>query len=455
VFARLFEQQSASPGKMRMQSTLSNTKLVSYNDEAAEEKRDDVPFIRSQRVMGLPTEAVAGAAFCTASTSMILLNKAALSSYHFTSPTCLLLFQCIVTLLLVLVWQGLGYTKLQALDLQLVRVWLPVNFLFVGMVWTSFYALKYVGVAMVGGACLPAPAPGPAARCEGGGCEGGAAAPWGTQARARPRPGAAAQPAPSAALPPCPPARLPANQVTVLKNLTNFLVIFGGLGRQCCRAGMAAGRAAPHEPAHITHPAGAPGGMHAAGGRAPQGVRTARRPPLRQPLRPPPPPQGTWRSLASATRGRSGSRCASCWCLPCAGPTRTWSSTCAATPGSLSTTSSPRVGGGCGFGGAGVAGGGARPASRTGQQAEGGWGGGSDRAPHALALAPHVPALARAGYSLALRHTITRMGSLTARKGGMDEFSMVGWSGGGGGVARHVRPRPRTTAGGKSQARPG
>jgi hypothetical protein len=145
---------SPGAGKMRTSSTLSNTKLISYNDEASEDKRADaapgVPAHR-HRVMGLPAEAVAGVSFCTASTSMILLNKAALSSYHFTSPTCLLLFQCLVTLLLVLAWQGLGYTKLQSLDLQLVRVWFPVNLLFVGMVWTSFYALKYVGVAMVGG----------------------------------------------------------------------------------------------------------------------------------------------------------------------------------------------------------------------------------------------------------------------------------------------------------------
>lgn len=128
-----------------MQTTLSTTKLISYSDEQ-ETPEKHAP---RSRVLGMPAEALAGISFCTASTSMILLNKAALSSYHFGAPTCLLLFQCVVTLLLVLLWQGLGYTRLQALDLQLVRAWLPVNFLFVGMVWSSFYALKYVGVAMV------------------------------------------------------------------------------------------------------------------------------------------------------------------------------------------------------------------------------------------------------------------------------------------------------------------
>ncbi len=31
---------------------------------------------------------------------------------------------------------------------KIVRVWMPVNLIFVGMIWTSFFALKNLGVPM-------------------------------------------------------------------------------------------------------------------------------------------------------------------------------------------------------------------------------------------------------------------------------------------------------------------
>jgi GDP-mannose transporter len=68
---------------------------------------------------------------------MTLLNKAALSAFHFTAPTTLLCFQCTVTLLLVLAAFSLGYGRMPPLTRQLLLLWLPVNVLFVGMVWVS------------------------------------------------------------------------------------------------------------------------------------------------------------------------------------------------------------------------------------------------------------------------------------------------------------------------------
>jgi GDP-mannose transporter len=80
---------------------------------------------------------------------MTLLNKAALSAFHFTAPTTLLCFQCSLTLALVYVAYALGLGKPPLINLRLLQLWLPVNVLFVGMVWTSFYALRSLGVAMV------------------------------------------------------------------------------------------------------------------------------------------------------------------------------------------------------------------------------------------------------------------------------------------------------------------
>lgn len=87
--------------------------------------------------MGLSEELVSGAAFCVTSASMTLLNKAALSAFHFTAPTTLLCFQCTVTLLLVFLAFALGFGKMPPITTRLLLLWLPVNILFVGMVWVS------------------------------------------------------------------------------------------------------------------------------------------------------------------------------------------------------------------------------------------------------------------------------------------------------------------------------
>jgi len=80
---------------------------------------------------------------------MTLMNKAALSTFSFGCPTVLLCFQCTATLLLVVTAAAAGLGRLPPITRQLLLLWLPVNILFVGMVSTSFFALRYVGVAMV------------------------------------------------------------------------------------------------------------------------------------------------------------------------------------------------------------------------------------------------------------------------------------------------------------------
>lgn len=99
--------------------------------------------------LGVPDELASGIAFCITSAAMTLMNKAALSTFSFGAPTVLLCFQCTTTLLLVVAAAALGWGKLPPLSWKLLGLWLPVNILFVGMVSTSFFALRYVGVAMV------------------------------------------------------------------------------------------------------------------------------------------------------------------------------------------------------------------------------------------------------------------------------------------------------------------
>lgn len=80
---------------------------------------------------------------------MVLLNKAALSSFDFDAPMSLLFFQCTVCVVLVRISASLGIVKLESLSPAIIRLWFPVNLIFVGMIFTSFFALKNLGVPMV------------------------------------------------------------------------------------------------------------------------------------------------------------------------------------------------------------------------------------------------------------------------------------------------------------------
>lgn len=131
---------------------------------------------RQKFILGLPRSVFAGAAYCIASMSMVgkcasnlrmpakpdllssplvifflqvLLNKMALSSFQFTSANALLFFQCFLCVVLVRISQLMGFVTLEPFNLRIVRIWLPVNLLFVGMIATSFWALQSLNVAMV------------------------------------------------------------------------------------------------------------------------------------------------------------------------------------------------------------------------------------------------------------------------------------------------------------------
>ena len=76
------------------------------------------------------------------------MNKAALSSFNFGCPVSLLFCQCLASVLLVKVFEIAGFVSVEPLSLSILQMWIPVNVLFVGMTWTSFAALRHLGVPM-------------------------------------------------------------------------------------------------------------------------------------------------------------------------------------------------------------------------------------------------------------------------------------------------------------------
>ncbi len=41
-----------------------------------------------------------------------------------------------------------GFIRVESINLPIVKLWFPVNLIFVGMIFTSFFALKALGVPM-------------------------------------------------------------------------------------------------------------------------------------------------------------------------------------------------------------------------------------------------------------------------------------------------------------------
>ncbi|XP_048335710.2 GDP-mannose transporter GONST1 isoform X1 [Ziziphus jujuba] len=92
---------------------------------------------------------LSGFAYCISSCSMILINKFVLSSYNFNAGIFLMLYQNLISVIIVSILSILGVISTEPLTWRLVKVWLPVNLIFVGMLITSMFSLKYINVAMV------------------------------------------------------------------------------------------------------------------------------------------------------------------------------------------------------------------------------------------------------------------------------------------------------------------
>ncbi|XP_057738999.1 GDP-mannose transporter GONST1 [Arachis stenosperma] len=107
-------------------------------------------FARSNRGVKLSNQALlSGIAYCLSSCGMILVNKFVLSSYNFNAGISLMLYQNFISVVIVATLSLLGLVSTEPLTWKLIKVWLPVNVIFVGMLVTSMFSLKYINVAMV------------------------------------------------------------------------------------------------------------------------------------------------------------------------------------------------------------------------------------------------------------------------------------------------------------------
>ncbi|KAK4785106.1 hypothetical protein SAY86_001795 [Trapa natans] len=118
--------------------------------EGGKVERERQKYIRGSRKIRIHNQALlSGFAYCVSSCSMILVNKYVLSSYNFNAGISLMLYQNLISVVIVSALSFFGLISTEPLTLRLIKVWLPVNVIFVGMLITSMFSLKYINVAMV------------------------------------------------------------------------------------------------------------------------------------------------------------------------------------------------------------------------------------------------------------------------------------------------------------------
>jgi len=69
---------------------------------------------------------------------MLLLNKSVMSKFSFTFNATVLFMQGVMTVAVLLLCDSFKVIKLQPLNLTVARQWIPVNILFICMLFTSF-----------------------------------------------------------------------------------------------------------------------------------------------------------------------------------------------------------------------------------------------------------------------------------------------------------------------------
>ncbi|XP_075634604.1 GDP-mannose transporter GONST2-like isoform X2 [Castanea sativa] len=107
-----------------------------------DEKREHGPAKKSGPLLS-------GTAYCISSCSMILLNKVVLSGYNFNAGISLMFYQNLISSLVVVLLGLCRVVSVEKLNWKLIRVWIPVNVIFIGMLVSGMYSLKYINIAMV------------------------------------------------------------------------------------------------------------------------------------------------------------------------------------------------------------------------------------------------------------------------------------------------------------------
>ncbi|GBG23810.1 GDP-mannose transporter [Hondaea fermentalgiana] len=86
--------------------------------------------------------------YSTFSIGMTLVNKVILTTYHFHHHMVLLLYQNAMSVLLLQFARWMGWVQFASLQTRQLIAWIPLNFLFVGMLLTSFFSLNLLSVPM-------------------------------------------------------------------------------------------------------------------------------------------------------------------------------------------------------------------------------------------------------------------------------------------------------------------
>ncbi|KAK9167195.1 hypothetical protein Scep_002386 [Stephania cephalantha] len=146
--------QIASPLRREVFNRSTSIMKSVFNDESDLEEgkleKDTDKLIRGSKLVKIHNQAVlSGLAYCISSCSMILVNKFVLSSYDFNAGISLMVYQNLVSVVIVSFLSFWGIISTEPVRWRLIRSWLPVNFIFVGMLITSIFSLKYINVAMV------------------------------------------------------------------------------------------------------------------------------------------------------------------------------------------------------------------------------------------------------------------------------------------------------------------
>ncbi len=79
-----------------------------------------------------------GTAYMLSSMAMLLLNKSVMSKFSFTFNATVLFMQGVVTVAVLLLCDWLKLIKMQPLKFSVAKQWVPVNILFICMLFTSF-----------------------------------------------------------------------------------------------------------------------------------------------------------------------------------------------------------------------------------------------------------------------------------------------------------------------------
>lgn len=106
-------------------------------------------LLRTMGLSGPSTKTIiAGVSYCTASVSMVLLNKIALSQYPLRSPTALLLVQCTLCAVLALLLHAARVVQVQRITWPIVKMWMPCNIVFVMMLFSRCVGLSWFHSAL-------------------------------------------------------------------------------------------------------------------------------------------------------------------------------------------------------------------------------------------------------------------------------------------------------------------